>query len=127
MEVEEALLVYKDGRLIGHKAAENKTPTHEIEVKVKSVVKKHFEEKKELKSTVVSHEHYYVMFQKGTDAYLVAIAPGTQTLSLGAVRTPVAMIRAMDAFEKENKEALKDWDGHKGSLKNVDETLDELL
>jgi hypothetical protein len=127
MEIQEAMLVYKDGRVISHKAADKNKPSQEIEAKVKAVVRKHFEEKKELKSTVVTDEGCYVMIQKGSDAYLVAVAPGAQSFSAGALRTPLKLARAMNAFDKQNKDALRDWDGSTNTLKDVDETLDKLL
>jgi hypothetical protein len=43
------------------------------------------------------------------------------------MKTPLKLVRALDAFEKANKDALKAWDGHKGSLKSVDDTLGKLL
>ena len=127
MDIEEALLVYKDGRLIAHKAGDKKKPDDEVAHKVQAAIRKHHEEGKTMESTVLSHEHHYVMFQKGTDAYLVVLVPGAQSFSYAAIKTPLKLVRALDAFEKTNKDALKAWSGDKDALKSVDDTLDKLL
>lgn len=113
--------------LIAHKAGDKKKPNDEVAHKVQAAIRKHHEEGKTMGSTVLSHEHNYVMFQKGTDAYLVVVAPGTQSFSISAMKTPLKLVRALDAFEKANKDALKAWDGNTGSLKSVDDTLGKLL
>ena len=126
-KIEEAFVIYGDGRLIKHISA-HKTETADKEIiaamltAVQDFVKDSLKKEGEFLGKLEFGKKTKILIERGKDIYLAIVLSGHDPESL---RNTLA--KTVKEVEERYRKALSKWDGNTGAFKGLDEMVIELI